>query len=252
MMADKNSAQNTADYHKIPPQIMTPNIVETRIGTLKFPAFLPAARKFGGIPAKDNWSFTLYDNQTRSCLQTAQRFPSVNSFDEGLATNPDGSTDVWFAPKLPNGFPRANWAQTVPGKGWNMLFRLYGPLEPWFDKTWRVGEVELVKRMQTFTRLAVAGRPRVSIIWSGRLKLSFLEHRFCRHEFVLLRSEVIEPATSVNCVRHPARDSGKSKNPFLCLTPRVRKLQLTLLGRRRCSNGYYFGRLATWIFARGA
>jgi len=30
-------------------------------------------------------------------------------------------------------------------KGWNMLFRLYGPLERWFDKTWRVGEVELIK-----------------------------------------------------------------------------------------------------------
>jgi len=97
------------------------------------------------IPAKDNWSFTLYDNQTRSCLQTDQRFPSVNSFDKGLVTNHDGSTDVWFGPKLPQGAPQANWAQTIPGKGWNMLFRLYGPLEPWFDQTWRVGEVELVK-----------------------------------------------------------------------------------------------------------
>ena len=97
------------------------------------------------IPAKDNWSFTLYDNQTRSNLQTDERFPSVNSFDKGVATNPDGSSDVWFAPKLPQGVPEANWVQTIPGKGWNMLFRLYGPLEPWFDKTWRVGEVELVK-----------------------------------------------------------------------------------------------------------
>jgi hypothetical protein len=97
------------------------------------------------IPAKDNWSFTLYDNQTRSNLQTDQRFPSVNSFDKGLVTNPDGSTDVWFGPKLPPGAPEANWAQTIPGKGWNMLFRLYGPLEPWFNKTWRVGEVELVQ-----------------------------------------------------------------------------------------------------------
>ena len=94
---------------------------------------------------KDFWSFTLYDNQTRSMLQTDQRFPSVNSFDKGLVTNPDGSVDVWFGPKLPQGVPEANWAQTIPGKGWNMLFRLYGPLEPWFDKTWRVGEVELVK-----------------------------------------------------------------------------------------------------------
>lgn len=53
--------------------------------------------------------------------------------------------EFWFGPRLPNEVPEANWAQTVPGKGWNMLFRLYGPLEPWFDKTWRVGEVELVK-----------------------------------------------------------------------------------------------------------
>ena len=39
----------------------------------------------------------------------------------------------------------ANWTQTVPGKGWLVLLRLYGPLEPWFDKTWRPGEFELLK-----------------------------------------------------------------------------------------------------------
>jgi hypothetical protein len=37
-----------------------------------------------------------------------------------------------------------NWIQTIPGKGWNMLFRLYGPLEPWFDKTWKLNEIELL------------------------------------------------------------------------------------------------------------
>jgi hypothetical protein len=62
-----------------------------------------------------------------------------------LATNTDGSTDVWFSPKLPGGVPEANWAQTIPGKGWNMPFRLYGPPESWFDKTCRVGEVELIQ-----------------------------------------------------------------------------------------------------------
>jgi hypothetical protein len=69
----------------------------------------------------------------------------VNSTDKGVVTNPDGSVEVWFAPTLPNGVNKANWAQTIPGKGWNVLFRLYGPLEPWFDKTWRPGEFELVK-----------------------------------------------------------------------------------------------------------
>jgi hypothetical protein len=96
------------------------------------------------VPMKDFWSFTLYDNQTRSMLQTDQRFPSVNSTEKGIVTNPDGSVDVWFGPTLPEGVNAANWAQTVPRKGWNALFRLYGPLQPWFDKTWRPGEFELV------------------------------------------------------------------------------------------------------------
>ena len=43
--------------------------------------------------------------------------------------HPDGSVDVYFGPVAPKG-KESNWVQTVPGKGWNMLFRLYGPLEP--------------------------------------------------------------------------------------------------------------------------
>jgi hypothetical protein len=97
------------------------------------------------VPAKDFWSFTLYDNQTRSMLQTDQRYPSVGSTDKGIVNNPDGSVDIWFGPTLPQGVNPSNWAQTVPGKGWNVIFRLYGPLEPWFDKTWKPGEFELVK-----------------------------------------------------------------------------------------------------------
>jgi hypothetical protein len=61
-----------------------------------------------------------------------------------VVTNADGTTDVWFGPTVPKGASEANWVQTIPGKGWNVLFRLYGPLEPWFDKSWRVGEIELV------------------------------------------------------------------------------------------------------------
>ena len=86
----------------------------------------------------------MYDNQTRSMLQTDQQFPSVNSTDKGVVTNPDSSVNVWFGPAAPKGH-EANWAQTISGKGWNVIFRLYGPLEPWFDMTWRPGEFELVK-----------------------------------------------------------------------------------------------------------
>jgi hypothetical protein len=93
------------------------------------------------MPAKDFWSICLYDPQTRSLLQTDQRFPTISSQKEGIIVNPDTSVDVYFGPKPPTG-KEANWIQTIPGKGWFTLLRLYGPLEPWFDKTWKPGEIE--------------------------------------------------------------------------------------------------------------
>ena len=94
------------------------------------------------IPVKDFWSVILYSNQTRSMIQTDQRFPSVSSQTKGLLVNPDGSVEVHFGPKSPPG-KENNWVQTVPDRGWNTILRLYGPLEPWFAKTWRPGEIEL-------------------------------------------------------------------------------------------------------------
>jgi hypothetical protein len=94
------------------------------------------------IPVKDFWSVILYDSQTRSMLQTDQKWPSVSSQTKGLLVNADGSVDVYFGPQAPPGKEK-NWIQTIPGKSWNTLLRLYGPLKPWFDKTWRPGEIEL-------------------------------------------------------------------------------------------------------------
>lgn len=95
------------------------------------------------IPARDFWSFVAYDNQTRSMLQTDQRYPSIGSEKKGIVSNTDGSVDVWFGPSAPKGH-ESNWIQTVPGKGWSVALRLYGPEEAWFNKTWRPGEIEQV------------------------------------------------------------------------------------------------------------
>jgi len=108
-------------------------------GSKTYKVTLPAP-----IPAKDFWSFMAYDNQTRSILETDQKTGGVDSNAEGLKLDKDGSATVYFGPKAPEG-QEANWVQTTPGKGFNVLLRLYGPLKPWFDKTWMPGDFELVK-----------------------------------------------------------------------------------------------------------
>lgn len=96
------------------------------------------------IPVNNFWSFVVYDNQTRSLLETDQKLAGLDSNSKALKANADGSYTVWFGPKAPKG-QEGNWVQTWPGKGWNVLLRLYGPLQPWFDKSWKPGDFELVQ-----------------------------------------------------------------------------------------------------------
>lgn len=95
------------------------------------------------VPAKQFWSFTVYDGQTRSLLETDQQSAGIDSTQPGIKTNADGSVTVWFSAKAPAG-QEGNWVQTMPGKSWNALLRLYAPLEPWFDKSWKPGDFEQV------------------------------------------------------------------------------------------------------------
>jgi hypothetical protein len=101
-----------------------------------------------GIPEANFWSLTVYDNMSRSMLDTPQRFPRAGnqSYPSPAAEpNADGSTAVYFGPKQPDGVKRGNWIQTMPNKGWFVILRLYSPLEPFFDKSWRPSEVEAVR-----------------------------------------------------------------------------------------------------------
>ena len=96
------------------------------------------------VPAKDFWSIVVYDPQTRSELQTGQPFPSKNSTKRPVAPNADGSVDLYFGPSAPGGH-RNQLDPNRPRQGLVRALRLYGPLEPWFDQTWRPGEIELVR-----------------------------------------------------------------------------------------------------------
>jgi hypothetical protein len=99
------------------------------------------------IPAARFWSVTLYDNQTRSMLQTPQRFPRAGSqsYPTPAATaDADGSTTLTFGPERPPDSPEGNWIQTTEGLGWFPILRLYSPLESFFDKSWQPSEIEPV------------------------------------------------------------------------------------------------------------
>lgn len=97
-------------------------------------------------PAENFVSIVLYDPQTRSQLQTSQPFPSYNSekHKDIYTYNEDGSVDLYFGPEAPEGW-EDNWIETVPGKGFFAILRLYSPTEPWFEKTWRPGDIELLE-----------------------------------------------------------------------------------------------------------
>ncbi len=101
-----------------------------------------------GIPEANFWSFTVYDNMTRSMLDTPQRYPRAGSQSypsPAAEADADGSTTVYFGPTQPDGVKRGNWIQTMPGKGWFLILRLYSPLEPFFAREWRPSEIELVR-----------------------------------------------------------------------------------------------------------
>jgi hypothetical protein len=96
-------------------------------------------------PMRKFWSIAVYDPQSRSLLRTDQPFPTKASWKgQDLIVNDDGSIDLYFGPKAPAGM-EPNWTQTISGKGWFCLLRLYSPLMPWYDHTWRPSDIELVK-----------------------------------------------------------------------------------------------------------
>ncbi len=91
------------------------------------------------IPVNNFWAFTVYDGQTRGLLETDQKTAGIDSNSKDIKANADGSCTVWFGPEAPEG-RGGNWVQTMPGKSYFVFLRLYGPLEPWFDKTWKPGD----------------------------------------------------------------------------------------------------------------
>ncbi len=92
-------------------------------------------------PAAAFWSLTLYDSATRSMVHNPTNDAARSSYDD-LKPNDDGSVDFRFGPT--EGGDERNWIETVPGRGFYVMFRFYSPTAPLFDGTWTLPDIELL------------------------------------------------------------------------------------------------------------
>jgi hypothetical protein len=91
-------------------------------------------------PAKLFWSLTVYDSLSRVLIDNGKDIADRSSRTD-LVRNEDGSVDIFMGPTAPAGFEK-NWIPTVPGRAWFAYFRLYGPLQAYFDRSWKLSDIE--------------------------------------------------------------------------------------------------------------
>lgn len=109
-------------------------------GQYSYRLHLPA-----NVPARHFWSATVYDNETRSQLDNGTGRPPVRGSVHGVVQNADGSFDLFFSPERPINVDENNWVKTILDNGFFVYLRFYGPEQPFFDKTWKPGDVEKTK-----------------------------------------------------------------------------------------------------------
>lgn len=95
------------------------------------------------VPAAMFWSLTVYDPRTRSEIKTDMNRAAARSLYEKMPVKADGTIDLFFGPDVPKG-QEDSWVKTLPGRNWFCYFRTYGPLEPLYDGSWKLGDFEPV------------------------------------------------------------------------------------------------------------
>ncbi|MBZ6076114.1 DUF1254 domain-containing protein [Microvirga puerhi] len=94
------------------------------------------------VPVEQYWSVTAYDRETHALIKNVDRASRASNAAE-VQKNADGSVDIWFGPKAPAG-KETNWVPTDPQRGFELMFRLYGPKKDFFDQVWKLPDVERV------------------------------------------------------------------------------------------------------------
>ncbi|HXJ88424.1 MAG TPA: DUF1254 domain-containing protein [Candidatus Binatia bacterium] len=96
------------------------------------------------VPGKLFWSVTVYDTDTRSQVLTDQGKAALRSLFELKDVSTSQPTELYFGPSIPKGH-EDRWIKTIPGKGWFVYFRVYGPEQAAFNGSWKPGDFEEMK-----------------------------------------------------------------------------------------------------------
>lgn len=95
------------------------------------------------VPAEQHWSVTAHDRQTHALIRNMPRASRASNIAD-LAKNPDGYLDLYFGPAAPKG-KEANWIPTDPKRGFEVMFRAYGPTKQFMDKAWKLPDLVAVQ-----------------------------------------------------------------------------------------------------------
>jgi hypothetical protein len=99
------------------------------------------------VPIEQYWSVTGYDRETHALIKNMSR-ASRSSQVPDMQKNADGSVDLYFGPNTPPG-KESNWVPTDPQRGFELMFRLYAPKKEFFEKTWKLPDVEKIAAEST-------------------------------------------------------------------------------------------------------
>jgi hypothetical protein len=92
------------------------------------------------VPVEQYWSVTAYDRETHALIKGMPRASRASNASD-VQKNADGSVDIYFGPKPSEG-KESNWVPTDPERGFELMARFYAPKKEFFDKVWKLPDVE--------------------------------------------------------------------------------------------------------------
>jgi hypothetical protein len=95
------------------------------------------------VPAQDFWSVVVYDLETAAWIREMPKV-GIDSNRKDLVKNEDGSFDIYFGPKAPEG-KEGNWIPTAKDRKFMLLFRFYGPEPSALNGSWQLNDIERIE-----------------------------------------------------------------------------------------------------------